>query len=73
VEWAGGEAVNDKHWQYTLVIPFTLLFVFLATMCLIKGFDNGTDQMQQQAVIAGHAEWVADKSGKPQFKWKECK
>ncbi len=22
---------------------------------------------------AGHAEWVADMSGKPQFKWKECK
>jgi hypothetical protein len=29
--------------------------------------------MQQEAVAAGHAEWVADTSGKPQFKWKESK
>jgi hypothetical protein len=65
--------VSDKYWQYSLVIPCTLLFVVLVTMCLIKGFDNGTDQMQQQAVLAGHAEWVADQSGKPQFKWKEAK
>jgi len=65
--------VSDKHWQYSLVIPCTLLFVVLVTMCLIRGFDNGTDQMQQQAVLAGHAEWVADTNGKPQFKWKECK
>ena len=65
--------MKDKCWQYSLVIPCTLLFVVLITMCLIKEFDNGTDQMQQQAVLAGHAEWVADKNGKPQFKWKECK
>ena len=26
-----------------------------------------------EAIRAGHAEWVADASGKPQFKWKECK
>lgn len=65
--------MRDEYWKYTLVIPCTLLFVFLATMGLIKGFDRGTNEMQQQAVLAGHAEWVADKSGKPQFKWKECK
>jgi hypothetical protein len=29
--------------------------------------------MKEEAIRAGHAEWVADASGKPQFKWKECK
>jgi hypothetical protein len=66
----GGKAVSDKYW---LMIPILLLFVFLYTMGLIIGFNRGVDEMQQQAVITGHAEWVADKSGKPQFKWKECK
>ena len=65
--------MKDECWQYSLVIPCMLLFVFLATMAFVKGVGDGTDQMQQQAVLAGHAEWVADKSGKPQFKWKECK
>jgi len=37
------------------------------------GFVGGIDKVQQEAVIKGHAEWVADTSGKPQFKWKECK
>jgi hypothetical protein len=37
------------------------------------GFHGGINKMQQEAVAAGHAEWVADKSGKPQFKWKEAK
>ncbi len=37
------------------------------------GFVRGIDKVQQEAVIKGHAEWVADANGKPQFKWKECK
>jgi hypothetical protein len=37
------------------------------------GFVVGIDKVQQEAVVKGHAEWVADKEGKPQFKWKECK
>jgi hypothetical protein len=37
------------------------------------GFVGGIDKVQQEAVLKGHAEWVADTSGKPQFKWKECK
>jgi hypothetical protein len=31
------------------------------------------DKVQQEAILKGHAEWVADTNGKPQFKWKECK
>jgi hypothetical protein len=37
------------------------------------GINTGIDKVQQEAVIKGHAEWVADQSGKPQFKWKESK
>jgi hypothetical protein len=37
------------------------------------GFVGGIDKAQQEAVLKGHAEWVADTSGKPQFKWKERK
>jgi len=37
------------------------------------GFVGGIDKVEQEAVLKGHAEWVADTSGKPQFKWKECK
>jgi hypothetical protein len=37
------------------------------------GFVGGIDKVEQEAVLKGHAEWVADASGKPQFKWKECK
>ena len=33
----------------------------------------GVRDMKHEAVREGHAEWVADASGKPQFKWKECK
>jgi hypothetical protein len=37
------------------------------------GFNRGIDKQQQEAVIKGHAEWVADKNGKPQFKWRDSK
>ncbi len=37
------------------------------------GFVGGIDKVQQEAVIKGHAEWVADTNGKAVFKWKECK
>ena len=37
------------------------------------GLVGGIDKVQQEAVIKGHAEWVADTNGKHQFKWKECK
>jgi hypothetical protein len=37
------------------------------------GFVDGIDKVQQEAVIKGHAEWVADANGKAVFKWKGCK
>jgi hypothetical protein len=62
--------MSDKYWW---AIPCMIAFVFLSTMGLISGYDRGIDEMQQQAVVTGHAEWVADKNGKPRFKWKESK
>jgi hypothetical protein len=61
---------NDKDW---LVMPCILFIVFLCVLLNLVGFNRGIDKQQQEAVLKGHAEWVSDQSGKPQFKWKECK
>ena len=61
---------NDKDW---LVMPCILFILFLCVLLNLVGFNRGIDKQQQEAVLKGHAEWVADKSGKPQFKWKEAK
>lgn len=37
------------------------------------GLKLGHIQIKEEAIRAGHAEWVADASGKSQFKWKEAK
>jgi len=50
--------------------------VLIALACIISnafGFVKGIDNQQQEAVIKGHAEWVANANGKAVFKWKECK
>jgi hypothetical protein len=62
--------MSDKYW---LVLPVLLLVLVLSTISKTRGIDLGIDKVQQEAVIKGHAEWVADTNGKPQFKWKECK
>jgi hypothetical protein len=56
-----------------LIIPCVILVIFACTVSNLCGEVSGIDNMKQQAVQAGHAEWVADTSGKAQFKWKECK
>jgi hypothetical protein len=61
---------NDKEW---LVMPCILFILFLCVLLNLVGFNRGIDKQQQEAVLKGHAEWVSDQSGKPQFKWKECK
>jgi hypothetical protein len=62
--------MNDKYW---LVLTVLLLVLFLSTISKTIGFNDGIDKVQQEAVLKGHAEWVADTNGKPQFKWKEIK
>jgi hypothetical protein len=56
-----------------LIIPCVVLVLFAFTVSNLCGINTGIDKVQQEAVLKGHAEWVADQSGKPVFKWKECK
>ena len=59
--------------EYPVDIILCIIFVIFACMLYLCGFNIGIDKAQQEAVLKGHAEWVADTNGKPQFKWKECK
>ena len=54
-----------------IAIVFSVIISGLASNRI--RFAGGIDKVQQEAVLKGHAEWVADTNGKPQFKWKECK
>jgi hypothetical protein len=56
-----------------LIIPCVILIVFACVVSNLCGRTNGIEQMKEESVRAGVAEWVADASGKAQFKWKECK
>ena len=56
-----------------LIIPCVILVIFACVVSNLCGQTFGIDKMKEQAILEGHAEWVADASGKPQFKWKECK
>ena len=40
---------------------------------LVLGIHLGHIKIEEEAVREHHAEWLADASGKPQFKWKEAK
>jgi hypothetical protein len=51
----------------------TWLILLGLFMSLFAGFYLCENQTRKEAVLKGHAEWVADTNGKPQFKWKECK
>jgi hypothetical protein len=56
-----------------LIISCVGLGIFACTISNLSGINFGIDKVQQEAVIKGHAEWVADTNGKAVFKWKECK
>ena len=56
-----------------LIIPCVVLVLFACVISNLCGLTSGIDKMKEEAIRAGVAEWVADASGKPQFKWKECK
>jgi hypothetical protein len=55
------------------IIPYVILVIFACVVSKLCGYNQGIDKMKEAAVREGHAEWVADATGKPQFKWKECK
>ena len=56
-----------------LIIPCIILLTIAIGVSNLRGYETGIDKMKEEAIRAGVAEWVADASGKPQFKWKECK
>ena len=55
------------------IIPCVILVIFACVVSNLCGYTTGIDKMKEESVRAGVAEWVADASGKPQFKWKEAK
>jgi len=72
--------VSDKQWFNTLhsdiewlILPCVVLVALACLISNLVGLATGNEQIRHEAVASGHAEWVADTSGKPQFKWKECK
>jgi hypothetical protein len=46
---------------------------FCVAVSTCFGLGRGEALMRNEAVLKGHAEWVADKEGNAQFKWKEAK
>lgn len=55
------------------IVPCFLFFIVGMMIGVFAGICSATTYMKEEAVREHHAEWVADASGKPQFKWKECK
>lgn len=52
-------------------IVLGFVFIILVGLFFMFGFMTGTSTMKQSAVKNGAAEWVADKNGNPEFKWKK--
>ena len=55
------------------IVPCFLTCIVGIMLGGIAGGCSATSYMKAEAVRERHAEWVADASGKAQFKWKECK
>jgi hypothetical protein len=70
VRGRGGDEMKDNS-HLIISIVFSVIISVLASTRI--GFVGGIDKVQQEAVIKGYAEWVADANGKAVFKWKECK
>jgi hypothetical protein len=52
----------------------TIVILAVIALCIAVsgsfGKFLGAARVREEAVLKGHAEWVADKDGKPQFKWR---
>jgi hypothetical protein len=62
--------VSDS--DFSPIMFLVVVFCCVAAATIIS-LARGETLVREEAVAAGHAEWMADKSGKPQFKWKEVK
>ena len=55
------------------IVPCFLFWVVGVILGGLAGGCSATSYMKAEAVREHAAEWVADASGKPQFKWRDCK
>ena len=54
-------------------IVYVLVICFCVAVSTCFGLGRGEALMRNEAVLNGHAEWVADKEGNALFKWKDAK
>jgi|APGre2960657404_1045060.scaffolds.fasta_scaffold37172_2 hypothetical protein len=54
-------------------IIFALAAVVALMFSMTFGWGLRDDSLKCEAVRLGHAEWVSDIDGHPEFKWKEIK
>ena len=59
---------NSDAAGIVLLILTAIVFTFIGA---VSGWLRGVADMENRAVKSGHAYYVADDFGKPQFKWKE--
>jgi len=54
-------------------IIFAVVLVCAIVISSTFGWGSRDDSFKCEAVRLGHAEWVSDVYGHPEFKWKEVK
>lgn len=56
-----------------ILAKLTATAVSMFVIGIILGFARGDNLLRKEAIKSGVACYTNDASGKPQFKWKECK
>jgi len=64
----GGEMSDDTLAKITGSVAVSMFIIGI-----IVGILRGDTALREEAILAGAAYYTNDTSGKPQFKWKECK
>jgi hypothetical protein len=62
---------NNDFGLATVFMIFLLAFVIFMVGCSC-GESHAIREKEKEAVVKGHAIWVADKDGKSTFQWKEA-
>lgn len=47
------------------------IFVLAILLIFIHPTENGENNIKKQAIVEGHAEWVATDKGEPEFHWND--
>lgn len=64
--------MSDTKIFLPLIVLILFLFAFAMFMAGFSyGIPHGMQSNEKEAVVKGHATWVADKDGNPVFQWKE--